>query len=291
MMQSFYNGYSWPQREAIHHEQRRLESLGELGALSYIREKRPCDICADPQRNAWHAEDYSQPFLFTPPAVFTVCMICHQRLHKRFAAPHEWNVFLAHVRCGGYGREFTALYSQEQRREWVLRSQDGRAPVLREIRARSGNGAEWWEHLSMDPDSLVAAWARPRPLRPYPSVVAYRTALARVDPTDRELELLAFHANSPRRTTTMRQLSVEIFASSNPATASAFYGALAEKLCQKLAWRPDSRADGSPVWMSLMAEEWQPEGGEPQWTMIPALAEVCRKNAASFRVIHCLGEI
>lgn len=290
-MQGYYNGYSWSQREAIHHEKRRLESLGELGELSYIREKRPCDICADPQRSAWHAEDYSQPFLFRPPAVYAVCMICHQRLHKRFVAPHEWRVFLAHVRSGGYGREFTALYSQEQRQEWITQAQGGKEPSLPVIRARSAGSAVWWERLSMDADTLVAAWARPRPLYLYPRAEAYRAALARLKPTVRELELLTFHANSPRRTATMRQLSVEVFASSNPATASAFYVALAQKLCEQLWWQPEPREDGVPAWMSVIAEDWQPAGQDVQWTMVPALADVCRKNAAPARGLHCLGEV
>lgn len=281
-MDNFYNGYSWQQREAIHHEQKRLEGLAELAPLGYLKEKHPCAICADPQRNAWHFEDYSRPFLFKPSACHAVCTVCHQRLHKRFTAPQEWKVFLVHVRSGGYGREFTALYSQEQRRDWAQQYQAGQSPVLPALRARALQGTEWWQHLTLDPDSLMAAWARPRPLRPRPHAAAYRAAIEQLKLTVREVELLAFHANSPRRTTTMLQLSTEVFASTNPAIAGMHYGALAHRLCEQLQWAPDCRDDGSPVWMSVLAEGWQPEGcREFAWTMIPALAGIYRNTAAA----------
>lgn len=280
-MQGFYNGYSWPQREAFHRERKRLEGLGEFGVLGYFSANRPCEICADPQRSAWHVEDYSRPFLFKPPAVYAVCVICHQRLHKRFTAPHEWSVFLAHVRSGGYGREFTALYSQAQRRAWDTHMQEGCALILPVVRARPNPGAEWWECLGVDAESQTAAWARPRPLRPYPGIDAYRRAIQQLRLTVRELELLAFHANSPHRTATMRQLSVEVLASSNPATAKVFYGALAQKICEQLSWRPDVHEGSERAWLNVIAEDWQVEGGEVQWTMIPALADVCRASMAT----------
>lgn len=275
-MDNFYNGYSSQQREAMHQEQKRLEELGELATLSYFKEKHACAVCADPQRNAWHFEDYSRPFLFAPPACHAICTICLQRLHKRFTAPQEWRVFLAHVRKGGYGREFTALYSQEQRREWAQQVQAGQAPELPMIRARKLHGSEWWQGLSLEPDALRAPWARPRPLRPRLSAQAYRAAIAALTLTAREIELLVFHANSPQRTTTLTKLSTEVFASSNPATAGMHYGALAQKICEQLRWAPDRHADGSPVWMSVIAEGWQPEGREFEWSMIPALAEIYR---------------
>lgn len=277
-MGNFYNGYSWKEREAILREHKRLEKQGDVEALSYYQSEPPCNICADPIRYDWHSEDYSLPFLFKPPATFAVCRACHLRLHKRFQSPHEWQVFLAHLRSGGYAREFTSLYSKKQRDEWVSDVQSGKEPALPTVRDISLTGSEWWLHLTLDRESLKAPWARPRPLRARPTTEAYQTAAAALALTPKETAMLSTHANSPKRTVTMRYLSEQVFSSSSPSVANAQYGALAHKLCEQLAWEPDKRSDGSPIWMTAVAEGWQPEGREFEWVMVPTLAALY-KNA------------
>jgi hypothetical protein len=267
-----YNGYSWSERDAILKEVRRLEKAGDLAPLSYLRSDLPCDICADPNRKDWHSEDYSLPFLLKPPATFAVCAICHQRLHKRFQAPDDWCLFLAHLRSGGYGREFTGLYSKVQRDAWAEQMRRGQAPDLPKLRARPLSGSEWWLHLTVDRASLTAAWARPRPLRPRPTTEEYRAAIAHPALEAKETALLAAHAKSPKRTATMRSLSQQVFGSNSPSVANAHYGALAHRLSERLGWSPDKRADGSSIWMTALAEGWQPEGREFEWVMVPALA-------------------
>ena len=271
-MGNFYNGYSWKEREAILHEQKRLEKQGNIEPLSYLKKNPPCDVCADPKANGWHSEDYSLPFLFKPPASFAVCTACHLRLHKRFQAPHEWQVFLAHLSSGGYACEFTALYSKKQRDTWAAEVQVGKVPTLPKIRTRALSGTEWWLRITLDRESLQAAWARPRPLRPRPTSEAYQAAIAQLALTPKETAMLVTHANSPKRAVTMRHLSERVFASSSPSVANAQYGALAHRLCEQLAWLPDKRADGSAIWMSAVAEGWQPEGREFEWVMVPTLA-------------------
>lgn len=272
-----YNGYSWKEREAILHEHKRLVKAGNLEPLNYYRSARPCDICADPNRNGWHSEDYSLPFLFKPPATFAVCTGCHLRLHKRFQAPHEWRLFLAHLRSGGYAREFTALHPKKQRDVWVSEIQTGKEPILPIVRARAITESEWWLHLTLDRESLHAAWARPRPLRPRPSTKAYQTAIAQLALTSKESAMLVAHANSPKRATAMRNLSEQLFGSSSPSVANAQYGALAHRLSEQLGWLPDKRPDGSPIWMTAIAEGWQPETREFEWVMVPTLAALYKQ--------------
>lgn len=277
-MGNFYNGYSWKEREAILHEQKRLEKKGDIEPLSYLKKHPPCDVCTDPNANGWHSEDYSEPFLFKPPATFAVCTACHLRLHKRFQASHEWQVFLAHLSSGGYAREFTALYSKKQRDTWAAEIQAGKAPALPIIRTRALTGTEWWLRLTLDRESLQAAWARPRPLRPRPTSEAYQAAITQLALTPKETAMLVTHANIPKRATTMRYLSERVFASSSPSVANAQYGALAHRLCEQLAWLPDTRPDGSPIWMSAVAEGWQPESREFEWVMVPTLAVLYKQG-------------
>lgn len=274
-----YNGYSWKEREAILHAAKRLEKQGDLEPLSYIQSERPCDICADPNRKGkeWHSEDYSEPFQFKPPATFVTCRVCHQRLHKRFHAPLEWQVFLAHLRCGGYGREYRSLHSKEQRDAWVAEVKNGNAPTLPIVRARTIIGSEWWLHLTLDGESLDAAWARPRPFKPRPTTEEYQAAIAQLALTVKETAMLVAHANSPKRAMTMSQLSTQVFSSSSASVANAQYGALAHRLCEQLSWDPDKRPDGTPIWMTTIAEGWQPRARDYEWVMVPALAALYKQ--------------
>src|SRR6185295_5191989 len=67
----------------------------------------PCELCGDAEVPVeYHDEDYSLPYLWGPPALFSLCRHCHRdKLHKRFTRPMAWEAFLAHVRRGGYARD------------------------------------------------------------------------------------------------------------------------------------------------------------------------------------------
>ncbi|MFD1694957.1 hypothetical protein [Roseibium aestuarii] len=71
----------------------------------------------------------------------------------------------------------------------------------------------------------------------------------------------------------MRTLADLALTSDQPKTANLIYGSLARRLTALLDWVPDKRADGSPIWMSLLAEGWTPPGREYELTMVPAAVE------------------
>jgi len=270
-----YNGYSWKQRTAISAARHLTEASADSSILAYLNSGKPCELCSDPNQppSGWHSEDYSLPYLWAPPATFIVCNACHGRLHKRFNQPWDWRLYLLHLRAGGYGYEFTQRNSLKQRRAWMETLAAGGEVKLPAIRERPLTGQEWWQGLTLDPESLDAPWARPRPLRPRPDTEAYRAALQAAKPTAKEMALLKYHASQPRRCATMRQLATGALSTANPGTANLQYGGLAHRLLEHLSWTPDTRDDGSPIWMSVVAEGWQPPGREFEWVMIESLAK------------------
>ncbi len=250
-----YNGYSWKQRELILKAYRR----GEAGP-DFTLEGKPCGLCGDPNRapTEWHSEDYSQPFTFEPPQSYPLCKACHLRLHKRFKQPaEEWKLFCRHIDAGGYGSEFVPNYPLKRRRELCARIAAGESIEIEPIRPRE-DATGWWRELTLDPESLNAPWARPRPLRARPDEEAYRAALESAQPSEQEWAILHFHAEAFRRTTTMREIAREVLRSERPQTANLLYGRLAKRIGQALKWKPDPRSDGTPFWMSVIAEGWQP---------------------------------
>jgi hypothetical protein len=269
-----YNGYSWKQREAILKAYKR----GDAGP-GFSFAGKPCGLCGDPDRPAgeWHSEDYSPPFSFNPPATWPICKACHGRLHKRFNKPAaEWALFRRHVEAGGYGREFAACYPPRHRAalcEAIARGEVVAAPALRP----RADGSDWWQGLTLDPESLEAPWARPRPWRPRPDPEGYRRAIAAASPTDKERAILRFHAAAARRTVTMRSVAKDVLGSDRAAAANLAYGRLAHRIGEQIDWAPDRRADGSPFWMSVIAEGWQPPSTrakprEYELVMVPSLA-------------------
>jgi hypothetical protein len=70
----------------------------------------------------------------------------------------------------------------------------------------------------------------------------------------------------------MRLVAKCVLSSDNPTSANLAYGRLAHRLCDAMAFDPDYREDGSPVWMTAVAEGWQPDGKEYEWVMVPPLA-------------------
>ena len=272
-MSSPYNGYSAAQRSKI------IPAFRKATGRTSPFGDEPCAMCNDPNRNPreWHAEDYSEPFIYEPPASYPLCRACHSRLHKRFnAALGEWELFCLHLEAGGYGAEFAKLRSVADRKALMQSVVAKTLTSLPRIRDRPP-GPYWWRNLTLDPESLEAPWARPRPLRPRPDAEAFLGAFESTDLSEKDCRLLQAHANASRRTTTMRQLSVQALGKSGADAANLHYGRLAHRLGNQLEWTPDRRKDGSPIWMSLLAEGWQPHGREYEWTMVPSAADAVRR--------------
>ena len=270
-----YNGYSWKQRAAISAARHIIEASSDTSILAYLNSGKPCELCSDPNPppSSWHSEDYSLPYTWAPPATLIVCKACHSRLHKRFKQPWDWRLYLIHLRAGGYGYEFTKLNTIKQRRarmDSLAAGENVELPIMRE---RHLTGQEWWQGITLDPESLEAAWARPRPYRARPNTEVYRAALNAAEPTEQEMALLKYHADQPRRCATMRQLASTALKTDRPGTANLLYGSLAHRLVEHLSWTPDTREDGSPIWMSVVAEGWQPKDREFEWVMIESLAK------------------
>lgn len=274
-----YNGYSWEQRA------KKLRHRGSLSDRDQEWHNLPCALCGDPDRDPKerHSEDYSEPFLFSPPHTYPLCKSCHLRLHKRFKRPaEEWELFCLHVEAGGYGREFVSTYPAANRKVLCNRIRQGeliRPEPVRPIKGRS----PWWRQLTLDPESLDAPWARPRPLRERPPMKAYSEALQAIRPTEREWDILRFHARAHRRTTTMRSIAEEVFGSHRHTAANSAYGRFAKRLCEELGWEPDTRNDGSKRWLGIVAEGWTPrpngaERREFELVMIRNLAEAIDKS-------------
>lgn len=221
-------------------------------------------------------DERAMPFSYEPPASYPLCKPCHSRLHKRFSAdPGEWELFCLHLEAGGHGSEFVTLRGLAERRALCREIASGRKVALPRIREKE-SGPYWWRSLTLDPESLQAPWARPRPLRPRPDEAAFRRAFARAGLSKGDIAFLRAHADAPRRTATMRTLACEAMGKDDPKSANLRYGTLARRLTSLLAWEPDKREDGSSIWMSLIAEGWWPPGREYEWTMVPSAARAVR---------------
>jgi hypothetical protein len=133
----------------------------------------------------------------------------------------------------------------------------------------------WWEKLTLDSESLIAPWARPRPFRPRPTLSEYQNALQQINLTSNEVTLLRTHAGSRNRSANMRDLARFALNSEQPCVANLAYGSLARKLCEAIpCWKPDTRDDGSWIWMSIVGEGWQPKNREFEWVLVPQLCEL-----------------
>ena len=79
----------------------------------------------------------------------------------------------------------------------------------------------------------------------------------------------------------MRTLAQGAFGAESPQRVNLSYGRLAHRVADHLDWAPDRRVDGSPIWMSVIAEGWQPsiqngQAREYEWTMVATIAEIWR---------------
>jgi hypothetical protein len=161
MAGAWYNGYSPKEREAKFKVLKRKIAVGEIAPAS-----GPCALCGDPEVQVeYHSEDYSEPYLWEPPAVLTLCEECHRRkLHQRFRRPAVWQVFLAHVRRGGYARELGDPRIKKELRKARVALERGERVALDQLRPYDRiSGSEWFATLRMDAESLTDPKARPRP--------------------------------------------------------------------------------------------------------------------------------
>ena len=276
-----YNGYDSHQRGGIGKAYKR----GEAGP-GFTFANQPCGLCGDQNRapGEWHSEDYSAPFSFNPPQTYALCKSCHGRVHKRFNRPvEEWELFCRHIEAGGYGREFTALFPVNGRKGWCAAISQGQRVEVNHIRPVAVSDP-WWRSLTLDPESLIAPWARPRPWRARPDAEAYGAALEAAKLTETEWEILRHHAGAYRRTVTMRDVAREALGSPRPQTANLAYGNLAKRISANLDWTPDLRENGTPFWLSVIAEWWNPPSSaerrrEFELVMIPVLVELIGNRA------------
>lgn len=157
---NWYNGFSPQERGAKFKVCNQLIARGELEDAS-----GPCMLCGDPNvKVELHSEDYGEPFLWTPPAVYTLCYSCHRfRIHTRFRFPDAWNAFLAHVRRGGYASDLKDPEIAKEFRDYKNALKRGEEFELKELRPYTAEpGTEWFAHLRMDVESLTDPTARPR---------------------------------------------------------------------------------------------------------------------------------
>lgn len=264
----YYNGYSWAQRVKI------LQALDNENAQgrTYLRDL--CDICGD-RAASLHSEDYSEPYTFIPPQCYSLCRACHRRIHRRFnEPPEEWAIWLEHIRAGGYGSEFPRFYVPAKRLEWYPTIQDGHPIQLEKIRDRVLPDDNWWERLSLDPETLTAAWARPRTLRPRPSREEFAEAIERIGLSREEELLLRMHAKATMGSISTQMLTSAFLEVRRGRTVSAIYKRLGNRLSQVLEWEPDRFRNGNPNWISLLAENWSREGADTELVLVAPLMEL-----------------
>jgi hypothetical protein len=160
----WYNGYNWAERvEKLKVLQQRIADGMQPPATG------PCDLCGDPGVAVeYHDEDYSKPYLWSPPAMLALCRHCHRsKLHTRFSNPIAWQAHVAHVRRGGYASDLTdpsrpEIKAEVHRLRAALKA--GRSMPLASLRPYRGVlGKEWFAKLVTDPASLTARSSRPRP--------------------------------------------------------------------------------------------------------------------------------
>jgi hypothetical protein len=160
IVNSWYNGYSPQERDKKYKIMQLLIKSGDLAKPS-----GPCDLCNDPDADVeYHDEDYAEPYIWTKPALLTLCRHCHRyKLHKRFKNTNLWFSFVAHIRRGGYASD---LKNQEVAKELkryqkaISQNLTYELTVLRPYKKEIGR--EWFESLRMDIQSLNDPSARPR---------------------------------------------------------------------------------------------------------------------------------
>jgi hypothetical protein len=159
----YYNGYTPKERN------RKLrESYKVFPNRSHPYYTGACHMCGDPHSPVEpHSEDYSEPYHWDRPAEYALCKTCHDRLHKRFKSPHAWEAYKRYLRTGGYGSDLKEPRIAREVLNLAKSLESGSdgstcsLPPLPPSRQPSSRDA-WWESLSIRPEALTAAWARPR---------------------------------------------------------------------------------------------------------------------------------
>jgi len=160
VVNSWYNGYSPKERDDKYKELMRLIAKGELPAA-----KGPCDLCNDPNVPVeYHDEDYGLPYLWEKPALLCLCRHCHRyKLHKRFKNPSNWNIFVVHIRRGGYASDLKDKSIIKELSEYKKAIDKGNSYKLKPLRQyKAVIEKEWFANLRMDIESLEDPTARPR---------------------------------------------------------------------------------------------------------------------------------
>jgi hypothetical protein len=157
----WYNGYCLKERQKKLKVFKRLLAAGEVPPAS-----GPCALCGDPDIPVeYHDEDYSEPYIWTEPAAYALCVHYHRhKLHRRFWQNAVWTAFVAHVRRGGYARDWMDPEVKREITDYTAALTRGETARLRQLRAYTRiAGEEWFARLTMDARSLTDPAVRPRP--------------------------------------------------------------------------------------------------------------------------------
>lgn len=142
-LMSPYNGFSGSERLAKLREMHR-----KFPNRSHPYYRGPCDMCGDSDSPVMpHSEDYSKPYRWYRPWMYSLCRTCHYRLHIRFKNPSAWEAYKLHLHRGGFGAD---LKSPAIGIEISSLSADlaiGRTFSLTRLRP-SLNGKSWWQYLA-----------------------------------------------------------------------------------------------------------------------------------------------
>lgn len=156
---NWYNGFSPEERLELHWA---LLDAMEVGRIPYPT--GPCALCGQTRGPVvYHSEDYGTPYVFAPPAMYAICRSGHSLIHMRFRFPKSWEAFREHLRQGGA----CAAWARRRRRRQSSQLLEVRVSLspcegTRLLPLHGLIRDEWWEHLTLDPASLMARWARPR---------------------------------------------------------------------------------------------------------------------------------
>jgi hypothetical protein len=91
--------------------------------------------------------------------------------------------------------------------------------------------------------------------------------------SDNQVAMLKAHFRAPDRRITMEKLA-ESVGFKDYRSANLQYGKLAHRLCEEMNTEPDdSFKDGSPFWLSIIAEAWKNREGKYEFQMWPELVE------------------
>lgn len=157
----WYNGFSPAERNAKMLVCNEKIASGEVADAS-----GPCMLCGAPDIEVeLHSEDYGQPYLWTYPAVLTLCKTCHRfKLHGRFNRPEDWYTYVAHIRRGGHSPDIRDPEISKELRAYREALKKGQEPQeLRVLRPYAAEpGTEWFSNLRMDAESKTDPSARPR---------------------------------------------------------------------------------------------------------------------------------